>query len=161
MKGRAIKGRVYDKGLERGGEAFKLGRLEDQRRFPSGVRPSLEAVSDGAWCRDRFEARFGPVAKAVDGVKAASFPVVAQALADEARYGYRSLAEAERLAGSLVLLTGGVPRGDRGTAQERWFFRRRAALREAGYVVADDLLEPVEVDLGDVVNGALEADAWR
>lgn len=44
--------------------------------------------------------------QALDGVKAATFPVVAQALADEARYGYRPWKETERLAGSLVLLTG-------------------------------------------------------
>jgi hypothetical protein len=150
-------GRCYDKGLERGGEAWELARLEDQRRFASGGRPPAEVVSEPGYARSRFEARFGPIRKAVDGVKAASFPVVAQALADEVRYGYRDVLEAERLAGSLVLLTGG--------AQEAYarptYYRRRAELRDAGFVVVDDLVEHVEVNLGDVVEASLEADGWN
>ena len=113
-------------------------------------------MSDGDYLRGRFEARFGPVRRAVDGVKAATFPVVAQALADEARYGYRDLREAERLAGTLVLLTGGA-----GEAYpRRTMYRRRAELRDAGYVVVDDLVEAVEVNLGDVVEAALAAEGW-
>jgi hypothetical protein len=156
-KGRAIKARVYDKGLERGtAEAFELGRLEDQRRFPSGVRPVLEAVTDGDWCRERFRTRFAPVAKAASGVIAAGLPVIAQAIADEARYGYRSWKDAERLAGSLVLLAAGG-----GEAYKRsTLYARRAALREAGYVLADEWLEPVEVNLGDVIEAALDAPDW-
>jgi hypothetical protein len=152
--GRRILARCYDKGLERGGESFENVRLEDQRRYPSGARVTVEAASDGDYLRGRFEARFGPVRKAVDGVKAATFPVVAQALADEARYGYRDVREAERLAGALVLLSGGA-----GDAYRRsTFYNRRAELRDAGYVVIDDLVEAVEVDLGSVVEQALEAD---
>jgi hypothetical protein len=101
--------RCYDKGLERGGEAFKLGRLEDQRRYASGARPPADVVADPDYLRGRFEARFGPIRKAVDGVRAASFPVIAQALADEVKYGYRQPLEAERLAGSLIILSGGLP----------------------------------------------------
>lgn len=149
-------GRCYDKGLERGGEPWELARLEDQRRFQSGSRPPVEVVADGAYLRSKFEARFGPVRKAVDGVKAATFPVIAQALADEARYGFRDVREAERLAGSLVLLSGGA-----GDAYKRsTFYNRRAELREAGYVVVDDLIEAVEVDLGVVVDQALEEAVW-
>ncbi len=37
----------------------------------------------------------------------------------------------------------------------------RAELRDAGYVVVEDLAEAVEVDLGDVVEAALEADGWE
>jgi hypothetical protein len=92
----------------------------------------------------------------VDGVKAASFPVIAQALADEARYGFRDVLEAERLAGSLVILSGGG-----GEAYSRpTFYRRRAELREAGYVVVDES-EAVEVNLGDVVEQALAEAVWR
>lgn len=152
--------RCYDKGLERGGAPWELARLEDQRRFGSGGRPEAERVSEPGYARSRFEARFGPIRKAVDGVKAATVPVVAQAIADEARYGYRELREAERLAGALVLLSGGVGNGDRDSAQRRWYSRRRAELRQAGFVVVDDLAEVVEVNLGDVVEGALASEAW-
>lgn len=148
--------RCYDKGLERGGEAFQYGRLEDQRRYGSNGRPPVEVVCEDGYAKGRFEARFGPVRKAVDGVKAASFPVIAQALADEARYGYRDVREAERLAGSLVLLTGGAGEAYRKTT----FYERRAKLRDAGYVVVDDLVEAVEVNLGEVVEAAIESELW-
>jgi len=151
--GKRILARCYDKGLERGGEPWQTARLEDQRRYPSGGRPPIEVVADGKFLRGRFEARFGPIRKAVDGVKAASFPVIAQALADEARYGYRTAREVERLAGSLVILSGGG--GD--AYSRRTMYRRRGELRDAGYVIADDLYETVEVNLGDVVTQALEA----
>lgn len=153
-KGREIKGRVYDKGLERGtADAFLLGRLEDQRRYPSGARVPVDVLGDQSFIRERFAARFDPVRKAVDGVKCASIPVIGQALADEARYGYRSWKEAERLAGSLILLAGGA-----GEAYTRsTFYERRAKLREAGYVVADSWMEPVEVDLGEVVESVVES----
>lgn len=156
-KGREIKGRVYDKGLERGTcEAFELGRMEDQRRFRSGARPGIEELVDGGYRRDTFGGRFAPVRRAVDGVRAAGIPVIAQALADEARYGYRDWKEAERLAGSLILLAGGA-----GEAYARsTFYSRRSALRDAGYVLADSWLEPVEVDLGEVVEAAVEAEGW-
>lgn len=155
--GRRILARCYDKGLERGGEAFKFGRLEDQRRYPSGGRPTVEAVSDPEYARQRFVARFGPVRKAVTGVKAATFPVIAQALADEARYGYRSVREVERLAGSLVVLCGGASEA----YSRRSFYRRKAELKEAGYVVVDDLTESVEVNLGELVEEAMEASTWE
>ncbi|MCS6921008.1 MAG: hypothetical protein NZM07_03655 [Elioraea sp.] len=156
-RSRAILARVYDKGVERGhGEAFELGRLEDQRRFRHGRRPDLDAVADGEWCRDRFRARFEPVMRSVEGVRAASFAVLAQAIADEARYGYRDVREAERLAGALVLLHGGA-----GEAySRRTFYRRRAELRAAGFVLADDVIEPVEVKLDEVVGAAIEAEGW-
>lgn len=156
QKGRAIKARVYDKGLERGtAPPFTLGRLEVQEKMRASTRVDVPTLADPDWTRGTFGKRFDSVRKAVDGVKAASFPVIAQALADEARYGYRPVREAERLAGALVLLTGGAAEGySRAT-----YYRRRAELREAGYVVATDLIEPVEVNLGEVIESALGA-AW-
>lgn len=153
-KGREIKSRVYDKGLERGtDDPFTLGRLEDQRRYPSGGRVPVDVLADRDWCRERFAARFDPTRKAVDGVKCASIPVIGQALADEARYGYRDWKEAERLAGSLILLAGGA-----GEAYGRsTFYARRRELREAGFVIADTWMEPVEVDLGAVVESVVES----
>lgn len=149
--------RCYDKGLERGGDPWRHARMEDQRRFPSGARPIMEAVAEPGYARGRFEARFGPIRKAVDGVKAATFPVVAQAIADEVRYGYRSPAEARQLAGSLVLFSGGVTDEIPRSTRYRW----RAELREAGFVVVDDLAEAVEVNLGEVLEAALESEAWE
>lgn len=159
--------RCYDKGLELGGEPWRHARMEDQRRYPSAARPMMEAVAEPGYARGRFEARFGPIRKAVDGVKAATFPVIAQAIADEVRYGYRDWREAERLAGALVLLSAAGAdaypasrrKGRRGPGPT--FYRRRAELREAGYVVVDDLAEVVEVNLGEVVEAAIESEAWE
>jgi hypothetical protein len=151
-KGRRILGRCYDKGLERGGEPWRSVRLEDQGRFPSGRRPVLDEAASAEFQRRRLLARFEPMRKAVSGVKAASFPVVAKAIADEVRYGYRPAREAERLAGALVLLTGGASEG----YARATMYRRRRELREAGFVVVDDFMEPVEVDLADELGAALE-----
>lgn len=151
-KSRAIKNRVYCESFKvEGRQPFERVRLEDQRRFPNGHRPSLEVAADPDFQRRNFVRRFDPMRKAVDGVTAATFPVIAQALADELKYGYRTHREVERLAGSLVILSGGAGEGYPKTT--RW--RRQAELREAGYVVVDDFLEPVEVDLGAELEAAL------
>jgi len=155
--GRRKLARCYDQGLERGGEAWQLARLEDQRRYPSGARPPVGVVADPAYLRGKFEARFGPIRKAVEGVKAATFPVIAQTIADEFRFGYRDVREAERLAAALVLLSGGAGEGYRRST----FYKRRAELRAAGFVVVEDSSEVVEVDLGAVVDQALDEAVWR
>jgi hypothetical protein len=151
-QGRSPLARCYDKGLERGGEPFRHVRLEDQRRFRSSEgRPDVTTAADHSFHREKFVRRFEPMRKAVDGVRVASLPVIARALADEVKYGYRPWREAERLAGSLVLFAGGVE-PSRG---ESTLYRRRRDLREAGFVVAPDFLEPVEVDLGEVLEAAI------
>lgn len=151
-RGRRILARCYDKGLERGGESFRFVRLEDQGRFPSGRRPVIDEAASPEFQRQRLVARFGPMRRSVDGVRAASFPVVAQAIADEVKYGYRSATEARKLAGSLVLLHGGAHEGIARRTRYRW----RAQLRDAGFVVVDDFMESVEVDLGEQLDAALE-----
>ena len=149
--GRRLLARCYDKGLERGGESWEVVRLEDQGRFRSGARPPLDVAADPAFQRERFERRFRPMRQALDGVKAATFPVVAQGLADDARYGVREAREAERLAGALVLITGGA--GEAYSRRTR--YRRRGELRAAGYIVVDDEREVVAVDLGEQLEAAL------
>jgi hypothetical protein len=151
-RGRRLLARCYDKGLERGGEPWRFARLEDQGRFPSGRRPVLEAAADAEFQRRRLLARFNPMRKAVDGVKAASFPVVAQSIADEVKYGYRSASEGRQLAGTMVLLRGGAGEAIPRSTRYRW----QSELREAGFVVVDDFMEPVEVDLGGELDAALE-----
>jgi hypothetical protein len=152
-KSRAIRGRAYCESFKVESRApFERVRLETQERLRNGARPPLDVVADPEFQRQRFVRRFEPMRKAVDGVRAASFPVIAQGLADDARYGLRTAREVERLAGALVILGGGA--GDAYPA--RTLKRRRAELRRAGYVIADDFLEPVEVNLGDELELALE-----
>lgn len=151
-RGRRLLARCYDKGLERGGQPWERVRLEEQARFASGRRPPLDAAADPEWQRRRFVRRFEPMRKAVTGVKAATFPVVAHAIADEARFGYRSAREAERLLGAMVLLGDGA--GEVYTRSTRT--RRRRELRDAGFVLVEDDREAVEVDLGEQLDRALD-----
>lgn len=151
-RGRRILARAYDKGRELGGESWESVRLEDQRRFASGARPPLDVAADGQYQRELFERRFRPMASAAEGVRAATFPVVCQAIADEAKYGFRPATEARALAGSLVLLAGGAGESIARATRYRW----RAELREAGFVYVDDEREAVDVDLGGELHAALE-----
>jgi hypothetical protein len=145
--GRRKLARCYDKGMERGGEAFRNVRLEDQRTFRSGSRPPVDVVADPEFQRERFLRRFAPMRKAADGVKAMTFPVMVRELADQAAAGKLTGHEVERLAGTMVLLTGAA-----GNAHRRaTMYRRRRELRESGYVLVDGDLEPVEVNLGEVL----------
>jgi hypothetical protein len=50
-----------------------------------------------------------------------------------------------------VILSGGGAEG----YPRRTLYRRKAELRDAGYVVVDDFMEPVEVDLGEELDRAL------
>lgn len=148
-----VNARVYDESFKvEGREAFERVRLEDQRRFPSSRRIDLETAADPDHQRELFMRRFDPMRKAVDGVTAASFPVIAQALADEAKYGYRDAKEVERLAGALIIIGGGASEA----YKRATFYRRKAELREAGYVVVEDWMEPVELNVGDELEAALE-----
>jgi hypothetical protein len=151
-RSRKIRNRCYDKGHEQGGERWLSIRLEDQRSLPAGRRPTLEQAADPEWQREHFVGRFGPMRKAVTGVKAAGLPVVLKSLADEFRYGYRDRGEFERLAGTVVAIAGGaVDAYARSTG-----YKRVAELREAGYVTVEDFMDTVEVDLGDELDRALE-----
>jgi hypothetical protein len=147
-----INARVYDEAFKvEGRESFERIRLEDQRRYPAARRIALDVAADPDYQRGRFMRRFEPMRRAVDGVTAASFPVIAQALADEVKYGYRSYTEAERLAGSLVLFGAGV----RPSKGQSTLYRRRSELRAAGYVVVENFMDPVEVNLGDELEETL------
>ena len=40
------------------------------------------------------------------------------------------------------------------------YYKRRAEMRDNGYVLADDFFAPVEVDLAAVLEAALETPLW-
>jgi hypothetical protein len=152
-EGRRILGRAYDKGRQLGGESNESIRLETQERWnASRGRPPIEVAADPEYQRAKLVGRFAPMRAAARGVRAASFPVIARAIADEVRYGYRESREAERLVGSLVLLSNGAGEGYARATR----YRRQAELREAGFVVVEDWMDPVEVNLGDELDRALE-----
>lgn len=147
--------RWYDKGVEsRSAPRGQLVRPEDQRRWAKDSRRDVTELS-AAYVRSKFHARFGALWRASKGVTVAGPIVLADKLARAVEAGELSLAAARALAGHMLLEPAGVTVPARTTR----YYRRRA--RELGLVVADGVLQEVEIDLGDVMEELLDTDAWE
>ena len=154
LRGRRILGRAYDKGTEAGTAGpWELIRLEDQYRPASGARPGREHFH-AEYVRGRFHKRFMPLYRSARGVKVTGLPVIARDVAERVQAGELETRRAERMMGSLLLLSAGAP------YSRSTYYKRRAELRDNGYVIADDFFTPVEVDLGAVLAAALETPMW-
>lgn len=154
--GKRVLGRWYDKGIESGtARRGMLVRPEDQRRFPKETRLDVEAVAQGTYVRDAFVRRFEPLWRASKGVKVAGEVELAVRIGELLEAGEITPGEAKSMAGYLLLEKAGVNAQSRRT---RYRDRRKCA--DHGLVLADGVLEEVEVDLGDVIERALEADCW-
>jgi hypothetical protein len=154
VRGRRILGRAYDKGREAGiAGPWELIRLEDQYRPASGGRPRREDFH-AEFVRGRFHKRFMPLYRSARGVKVTGLPVIARDVAQRIESGELATRQAERMMGSLLLLGAGAP------YSRSTYYKRRAELRDNGYVIADDFFTPVEVDLGAVLAAALETPLW-
>lgn len=144
--------RIYDTGLLRGtappGEHL---RFENQARYPRELRRHVAEV-DLAHVTERFAGRFNAMQKASQGVRVQSLPVLAVTVADRIRSGEMTLREGERALGFLALHQAGER-----SYPTRTMMRRRAELRAAGLVVADEFYEPVDVDLAEGLDAALAA----
>jgi hypothetical protein len=153
--GKKMVGRWYDKGIQAGvAPRGRLIRPEDQRRYPLAQRRAVEELTS-PYVRDRFRSRFVPLWRASKGVTVAGIRVLAARLGDRVEAGELSIREAERLVGYLVLDQAGCWSGRRSTR-----YNRERDLRDAGLVAADGELDEVEVNLHEVLEEALEADAW-
>jgi hypothetical protein len=154
--GKRVLGRWYDKGVESGSAGRGLHvRPEDQRRFGSPARPSVEQVASSAYVRDAFVRRFEPLWRAAKGVKVGGVIELAHRLAELQDEGLISPGEAKRIAGHLVLDAADAQRQSRSQC-----YKDRAAARRHGLVLADGVLDEVEVDLGEVLERALDSEAW-
>jgi hypothetical protein len=154
VRGRRILGRAYDKGREAGiAGPWELIRLEDQYRPARGARPGREQFH-AEYVRGRFHKRFVPLYRSARGVKVTGLPVIARDVAQRVEAGELDTRQAERMMGSLLLLSAGAP------YSRSTYYKRRAELRDNGYVIADDFFAPVEVDLGAVLVAALETPLW-
>ncbi len=154
--GKRVLARCYDKGVESrtAGPGFWV-RPEDQRRFVSGARPMVEAVASGPFIRNAFVKRFEPLWQAAKGVKVGGISKLAKKLDELQREGEITPTAAKRIAGHLVLDAFGVQHQGRSTR-----CRDRADARRLGLVLADGVLDEVEVDLGEILERALDSDAW-
>jgi hypothetical protein len=154
VSGKRVLGRAYDKGREAGtAGAWELIRLEDQFRPASGKRPGRENFH-AEYVRGRFHKRFVPLYRSARGVKVTGLPVIAKDVAERVHAGELDTRRAERMMGSLLLLSAGAP------YSRSTYYKRRAELRDSGYVLADEFFTPVEVDLAAVLETALETPLW-
>jgi hypothetical protein len=146
--------RVYDKGAESGLAApGRLLRPEDQRRWDKGSRRGVEELT-GHYVREKFVSRFAPLWRASKGVTVGGPIVLASKLALAVERDELSPSQARILAGHLVL-DGIAPVGSSRTRR-----RLRSLCREHGLVLADGVIAEVEVDLANVMEAAMESDAW-
>lgn len=156
--GKRTLGRWYDKGLESNlaGRGLLI-RGEDQRRWAKGVRRDPEEL-DALQLRDNFQRRFYPLYKATKGVTVAGPVVLAEKLIEAVVQGRIGAREAESIAGHLLLKVAGGRRG--AGISRRTMYRRETRARELGLVAAEGVLEEVEVDVGAVLEAALETELW-
>jgi hypothetical protein len=156
--GKAVLGRWYDKGIEsHSGDRGTWVRPEDQRRFKPGHRIAVEPVAESTFVRDAFVRRFQPLWQASKGVIVGSAANLGVRLGELVQAGEMSHREARSIAGHLVLEAAGV---EEVVAPQSSRYRYRACARAHGLVLADGVLDEVEVDLHEVVEAALDEGAW-
>lgn len=154
--GRSVLGRWYDKGIESGSAARGLHiRPEQQGRFAKDARPTVDVIAQTSYVRDAFVKRFEPLWRAAKGVKVAGRPELTEKVIDLVETGEISPQAAQRMIGH-VFLDG----NDRDPRPESTARRHRAECRDHGLVIADGVDDEVEVDLGEVLEQAMEAEAW-
>lgn len=154
--GKRVLGRWYDKGIESGSAGRgSWVRPEDQRRYSVGSRLPMEAVSSATFVRDAFVKRFEPLWKAAKGVTVGGCIRLAEKLGELQADGIITAGEAKRIAGHLLLDTADAHRQARSTV-----LGDRAAARKLGLVLADGVIDEVEVELDQVIERALDSGAW-
>jgi hypothetical protein len=154
--GKTVLARWYDKGVESGDARRGMHvRPEDQRRFAKDARLTVDAIAQGTYVRDAFVKRFEPLWRASKGVKVGGVTELAQRLVELQDEGEITPAEAKAIAGHLLL---DAVEGQRQSRSQ--CYRDRARARQHGLVLADGVLDQVEVDLGEVLEQAMDSEAW-
>jgi len=157
--GRKVLGRWYDKGVESGSAPRgRLIRPEDQRRFPKASRRSAVELT-AEYVRGKFHQRFVPLWRASMGVTVAGPVVLAEKLLDAIDAGTIGARDAEAVAGHLLLTQASGRRVGAGVSRAT-MYRREAAMKKLGLVVAEGAMQEVEIDLHEVLERALDAPAW-
>ncbi len=155
--GRSVLGRWYDKGLEANSDARGLRvRPEDQRRFAKDARVAVDVLAETSFVRDSFVRRFAPLWSASKGVIVAGVADLAARVVELVEDGDMTPGEAKGALGHLVLDAGGA---DRLQSRRTWY-RDRSVCRRHGLVLAQADEEVREIDLGDVIEEALDTDCW-
>jgi hypothetical protein len=153
---RGIVARVYDKGVEsNSAPRGELIRLEDQRRWPSGHRRDVSELT-GAYVCEKFRERFVPLWRASKGLRVVAMQDVAEKLAELVRGEEITPLQAKRVAAHLLFESAGIHLGSRTTR-----YRDRQLAEGIGLVVADGVLENVEVNLAEVLEPVLDVNTWQ
>jgi hypothetical protein len=156
--GKNTLGRWYDKSVETGsGLRGSWVRSEDQRRFDAKARVPVELVTETNFVRDTFRRRFEPLWRASKGVKVGSSLQLAARLGELVEAGEITARQARTIAGHLVLEAGGL---EEAVAPVSSRYRYKAQARNHGLVLADGVLDEVEIDLGEVLETAMDEGAW-
>lgn len=146
--------RTYDKGLESGSHApGERVRLEDQRRFQAHTRIATETIDPG-YAAMLFNRRFGPVWGARKGLIVTTIGPAIERVQAAVDAGEMTPAAGYKVIGFLVTEQRGVDVG----ASRASRYRHKRAARELGLVLADGVLEEIEVDLAEEVAEAAEVD---
>ena len=155
--GRSVLGRWYDKGVESGSHRRGLRiRPEDQRRFAKDARVPVDVVAETSYVRDSFVRRFEPLWQASKGVMVGALTDLADRVVELVEEGEMTPGEGKSALAHLVLDSGGQ---ERLQSRATWY-RDRAVCRRHGLVLADCDEDRVSVDLGEVLEEALEAECW-
>lgn len=153
--GKKMLGRWYDAGLHHGtSKRGEVIRMEDQRRFVREARRDVEELTS-SYVRTKARQRFYPLYQASKGVTVANHLMLATRLQEAVEREDLTTREAELLTGYVLREAAGLP-----APSARSRRRRRARIRDFGLVLADGVLEEVEVDLHEVLEQALDTDAW-
>jgi hypothetical protein len=144
------------------GDQQRDGRQPDaiHRHAPTSAVRDLSrdpAELDAGALLPSFRRWFYPLYKATKGVTVAGPIVLVDKLLEAADAGEIGMQRARLLAADTVIES--VGRGDR--LSKSTPNRSRAIRRELGLVLADGVLQEVEVDVGAVLEAALETDLWE
>jgi hypothetical protein len=156
--GKAVLGRWYDKGIEAGlGPRGHVLRGEDQRRWPKASRRDPVEMT-GTELRGAFQRRFYPLWKATKGVTVGGPMVVVEKVIEAVQAGEIGPQRGRLLLGdTMAELVGRGP----DLVKASTLRRSRQLRRELGVVLADGVLQEIEVDVHALLEAALETDAWE
>src|SRR3954463_11751825 len=150
-----VESRCYDKGAGSGTAApGRLIRPEAQWRFRDLTSPLESEAASPEWLRDRFAKRFGQSYRG--RIVVGNMSELGQKLDAEVRSGNLTAKQARAIAGYIVMEPfglAGVP------ARTRRHLAAEA--RRFGFHLVDGVLEPIEVDLGAVLDEAERLDVWE
>jgi len=159
--GGKVLGRVYDKGIESGlAPRGRLIRPEGQYRWGGGRRRDVEEVANAETVRNMMRKRFVPLWQASKGVKVAGPFELADSAIQQVADGEMKPGTAARLIGS-VFMDVRDQQSERRVLPDRTRRRWKAERRKAGLVLADGVLDEVEVDVQEVMESILDHPGWQ